>query len=274
MTRSVSLEPLLVVGGGRMGSAIVAGALGAGVVSPEGVVVAEPDQAARGRLASEHGVLTVPDAREVAGKAATVLLAVKPQVIDDVVRSFADALKAGSLVISIAAGVPTARLEGLLPETCRVVRVMPNTPSMVGQGVSAVSPGSRADSGDVDAAVRLLGALGRVVVLDEHLQDAVTAVSGSGPAYVAMFVRALAEAAEDLGLDPVTAYTLALQTAKGTAALLEETGMTPTDLVDAVSSPGGTTVAARGVLEAEDFEGVLKRAVRAARDRAEELGRG
>lgn len=256
-----------------MGSAIIAGALGAGLVSPESVVVAEPDESARQRLTSEYGVRAIPAAREAASEASTLLLAVKPQVLDDVVRSFADAVEAGTLVISIAAGVPTARLEALLPEGCRVVRVMPNTPAMVGQGVSAVSTGSRADESDLAAAVRLMGALGKVVVVEEELQDAVTAVSGSGPAYVAIFIRALAEAGEESGLESSVSYALALQTVRGAAVLLEETGMTPTELVEAVSSPGGTTVAARGVLDAEDFEGTLKRAVRAARDRAEELGR-
>jgi pyrroline-5-carboxylate reductase len=266
--------PILVVGGGKMGEAIVAGLLDSRTARPSELLVAEPDEARRVTVADAYGVRTIPDAAGATDGVEVLILAVKPQVIDEVIAGIASGMGDHvPLVVSIAAGVPTARLEGLLPRGSRVVRVMPNTPAMVGEGVSAVSPGSLADDRDVETTVSMFATLGEVVVVDEALQDAVTAISGSGPAYMAIVLSALRDAGRRHGLDAATALALAVHTMKGTAILLEQTDLDPEGLVDAVSSPGGTTMAARGVLDAEGFGRILGEAVDAAFARARELGR-
>ncbi len=262
---------LAVIGGGRMGRAIAEGLLASGAYSSSELVVAEPDSATAAELSAGLGVECLPDAAAVAGGADTVILAVKPQVIDDVARSISPALREHSLVISIAAGVSCARLESLLPPGTAVVRVMPNTPAMVGQAMSVVSGGQEASAADVERTRELFGHLGKAVVLEERHQDTATAISGSGPAYVALFVDALARAGVRHGLTREAAQTLAVQTLKGTAELLERTGQHPEQLVDTVSSPGGTTAAATEALEGRGFRSAIFAAVSAAVGRAKEL---
>ncbi len=262
---------LAVIGGGRMGEAIVSGLLASGALSPDAVLVAEPVSDRRKVLEVEYGVTCFADAAEAAGRADLVLLAVKPQVIDDVVPTLADSV-GGTLVVSIAAGITTARLEAMLPPDTPVVRVMPNTPAMVGEGMSLVSGGAAATQEQVDLVRELFDLLGKAVIVDEALQNAGTAISGSGPAYFAMFVDSLARAGAEQGLPYEVALELAIQTMRGTADLLEERGMTPEELVTAVSSPGGTTVAALGVFREADFDETVRSAVEAAVRRAKELG--
>lgn len=262
---------LAIVGGGRMGEAILGGLLASGALGPERAVVAEPDARRREALAAAHGVECVADAREAVGNAEIVLVAVKPQVIDDVVAGFASSIE-GALVVSIAAGVSIARIESLLPAGTPVVRVMPNTPALVRQAMSVVSGGAEANEEEVDLVRALFAELGRAVVLDERYQDAATALSGSGPAYVALFVDALARAGVRQGLTRDVAQMLAVQTLRGTVELIESTGQHPEQLVDAVTSPGGTTAAALEALEAGGFRTAVAEAVAAAVRRAKELG--
>jgi pyrroline-5-carboxylate reductase len=188
-----------------------------------------------------------------------------------VVRGVAGAL-CEALVVSIAAGISIARLESLLPAGTPVVRVMPNTPAMVGAGMSVVSGGSEANAEQVDLVRALFDELGDAVVLDERFQDAAGAISGCGPAYVALFVDALSRAGVRHGLSRDVAQHLAVQTLAGTAKLIEVTGQHPEQLVDAVTSPGGTTIAALEVLEARGFRAALADAVTAAVARSRELG--
>lgn len=263
---------LAVIGGGRMGEAILSGLLSAEAVEPGDVIVAEPVAERRLTLDAAHGVRTTDSAAEAAAEGDIVLLAVKPQVIDDVLVSIAEAVGPSDLVVSIAAGISSERIESLLPTGVAVVRVMPNTPAMVGEGMSCVSGGTAALDEQVDLVRELFGLLGKAIVLPEDLQNIATAISGSGPAYVAMFVDALARAGVRKGLDREDALLLAVQTVRGAAELLDESGMHPDQLVDSVSSPGGTTVAAIGALEDHGFAGALTAAVQAAVDRAEELG--
>ncbi len=265
-------DRLAVIGGGRMGSAIVGGLLAAGAHKPGDVTVADTDAARREALSAELGVRCVAYASEAVTGARTVLLAVKPQVIDDVVVGLSSDLAPEVLVVSIAAGVMCARLESLLPAQTAVVRVMPNTPALVGQGMAVISGGAAATPEQVEAVREMFASLGEAVVLDESLQDAATAISGSGPAYFAEFARELAEAGAAQGLPRDIALTLALRTMAGTAALLIESGMTPEELVAAVSSPGGTTVAAMAVLRDEGLHAAVSDAVAAAVKRAGELG--
>lgn len=255
-----------------MGDAIVGGLIRSGVLQTVDVVVAEPDPERREALSEARDVRVVADGRDAVSGAVTVLLAVKPQVLDDVVRALADDIPPGALVVSIAAGVSCARVEALLAPGSAVVRVMPNTPALVGQGMAVVSAGAAATSEQLESVRGMFSALGDAVVVDESLQDAATAISGSGPAYMAIFLDALAAAGERQGLPRELALRLAARTMRGTVELLESSGMEPQGLVDAVSSPGGTTVAAIARLDAGGLRGVIDDAVAAAVARARELG--
>jgi len=262
---------LAVVGGGRMGEAIIGGLLSAGSIDAVNVIVAEPLAERRLTLDAAHGIRTTENAAEAAAAGEIVLLAVKPQVIDDVLASIADSV-ADALVVSIAAGITCAHIESLLPAGTAVVRVMPNTPAMVGEGMSVVSGGSDVTAEQIELVRELFSLLGKSIVLPEKHQDIATAISGSGPAYVALFVDALTRAGVSRGLSRDEAQTLAVQTVRGTAFLLEESGMQPEELVDGVASPGGTTVAAIDALEDNGFGSAVSAAVEAAVKRAKELG--
>jgi pyrroline-5-carboxylate reductase len=260
-----------IIGGGRMGEAILAGLLAAHVIAAEAVTVAEPDSARRDALANQYGVACAGTALEAAVTGDVVLLAVKPQVIDAVVESIASGV-AGRLVVSIAAGISTARLEALLPEGTAVVRVMPNTPALVREGVSVISGGRGATAEQVETVRTLFSAVGEAIVLDERYQDAATAISGSGPAYFALVVDSLARAGVRHGLTREVAEKLAVATMRGTARLIGDTGQHPQAVIDAVSSPGGTTIAALEAMERGGLRTALADGVSAAVKRARELG--
>lgn len=259
-----------VIGGGVMGEAIVAGWLKAGAVDPAAVTVVEPSAARRAELASLAGVNVVGSAEDApAGE--LVVLAVKPQVIEAVVVDLGPML-AGALVVSIAVGVSSARLEALMAEGTALVRVMPNTPAMVGEGMAIVSAGSSATPEQAEMVRGLFALLGDAVVLDERYQNAGAALSGSGPAYFALVIDALSRAGVAQGLPRAVAQRLAVQTMRGTAEMLDVTGVHPDAMIDAVTSPGGTTIAAITALEDRGVRAAFSDAVRAAVKRAEELG--
>jgi pyrroline-5-carboxylate reductase len=260
---------LVVVGGGKMGEAIVGGLLSSGFADASRITVVEPSAERRGVLKG-LGVRVVGAAEE-ALPADMVLIAVKPQVIDSVVSGISGAI-AGALVVSIAAGVSTARLESLLPAGTAVVRVMPNMPALVGAGTALVSGGTETTAEQVETVRALFAAIGEAVVIDEKLQDAGTAISGSGPAYFALVVDALARAGVAQGLPRALAEQIAISTMRGTARLLDESGMHPEQLIDGVASPGGTTIAALHELEAGGVRATFGAAVAAAVRRSRELG--
>jgi len=262
---------LAVIGGGRMGEAIVAGLLSAGTMSAADIAIAEPSELRRTQLADAHSVRVMASGAEAVAGASVVILAIKPQIMDAVVRELSGSL-AGTLVVSIAAGITCARLESLLPDGTRVVRVMPNTPALVGEGMALVSGGTDATASDVDSIAGLFSAIGRSTVIEERYQDPGTAISGSGPAYFALVIDALARAGVAEGLPRATAQALAIQTMLGTARMLEQTGMHPEELIDGVASPGGTTIAAINVLEAKGVRAAFAKAVSKAVRRARELG--
>ncbi len=262
---------LLVVGGGRMGEAIVGGLLEAAVLSPDRVTVIEPDSARREALAATLGVSCFETAEDTACDADVVLLAVKPQIIDSVVSELRGRV-GDAVVVSIAVGVTTARLESLLPEDTSVVRVMPNTPALVGAGMAVVSGGSSASAEDVGLARALFAAIGEALVIDERYQDAASAISGSGPAYFALIVDSLARAGVRQGLSRDVAQKLAVQTMRGTAELIDTTAQHPQAVIDAVSSPGGTTIAALEAMQRAGLPTALADGVAAAVKRAKELG--
>lgn len=269
------MEKLAVIGGGAMGGAIVGGLLASEVVAAGGIVVAEPHPGRAADVAEAHGVATTPSAAEATADAEVVLLAVKPQALVEVCEQIAPALGDDTVVVSIVAGVPTATLETLLAvrKGRRVVRMMPNTAVLVGAAVTAVAPGAFAHDEDTEIAERIAGAVGTVVRVEESALDAVTAVSGSGPAYVFLVAEALTDGAVSMGLSRDVAANLVHRTLAGAAALLTETGRSPADLRAQVTSPAGTTAAGLGVLERRAVRAAFADAVAAATERSVELGR-
>lgn len=262
---------IVIIGGGRMGEAIAAGLVAAGAVGASRIAVADHN-APRRAVFEAHGITTAVDGTQLLSDADIVLFAIKPQVASVTIESLADHVPPRAVVVSIVAGLTCARIEGMLRPDTAVVRVMPNTPALVAEGMSVVSGGRHASAEQVAEVVRLFSALGQAVTLDERLQDAAAAISGCGPAYVAIIIDALARAGVRHGLTRPVAQTLAAQTLRGTVELLERTGKHPEELVDAVCSPGGTTIAAVEALEAGGLRATLAEAVTAAVARSRELG--
>lgn len=258
------------IGGGSMAEALIAGIVGGGAVSASSILVAEKHPERAAYLQAQYGVSMV-GIEDLAARADIVVVAVKPQVVDEILDVLAGRMNEEDLVISIAAGVPTSRFEKRFPHT-PVVRVMPNTPALVGQGMSVIAPGRTATAHHLAYARAILATAGKVVELDEHQLDAVTAISGSGPAYFFYLVEALVDAAEKLGLDRETATTLVVQTAYGAATMLRDSGKAPHELRTDVTSPGGTTAAAVQLLEERGARELFAAMVTAARDRSAELG--
>jgi pyrroline-5-carboxylate reductase len=261
------------LGGGNMAAALVKGLLHAKVVPPEDVVVSDVKEERRTLLAETHKCKVTADNHALVKECDVVVLAVKPQVIDKVLEAIAkDIDPKRHLVISVAAGVPVSAMEARLPGGTHVVRSMPNTPATVDAGATAIAPGTHATEADLEVARALFSAVGRVVTLDESLLDAVTGLSGSGPAYVMLMIEALADGGVKVGLHRDTALLLAAQTVFGSAKLLLETGEHPGRLKDMVTSPGGTAIAGLHTLEAGGLRTTLINAVEAASRRAQELG--
>ena len=256
-----------------MGGALVTGLLTRGGWSAEEIAVVEPDPVRRADLEAAHPGISVVEAPSpsLADPEGGAVLAVKPEVAEPVCR----ALGAAGVrrVLSVVAGMPSARLEAVLPGGAAVVRAMPNMPALVGAGVSALSGGSNAQAADLAWAERVLGAVGVVVRVPEHQLDAVTAVSGSGPAYVFLVVEALVEAGVLAGLPRELSSTLVVETVKGAAALLARPGAAPESLRADVTSPGGTTAAGLRALEARGVRSAFLEAVLAAAERSRALAR-
>src|SRR6516164_9854794 len=261
---------LAVLGGGRMGEALVAGLRDAGW-DADGLAIAEIDAERRHYLEDRFpGVRVVPSPAWAVADAEVVVVAVKPTDVGTALEASAEALPADALVLSIAAGVPLAELERAAPDR-PVVRAMPNTAALVGHGAAAVAAGARAHATHLETAERILGAVGTVVRLPEHQLDAVTALSGSGPAYVFLVAEALVEAGVLAGLARDVAEDLVRQTLLGAARLLHGDD-SPATLRAAVTSPGGTTAAGLRILERRGVRGAFLDAVLAATERSRELG--
>ncbi len=263
------------IGGGNMAGALVRGLVRARLHAPRSICVAEPIAGRRRTLQRRFGIAVSADNCAVVADSGVVVLAVKPQIMDTVLAEIRSAVTRETLFVSIAAGIPLRRLErGLGPGT-RVVRVMPNTPALLGQGVSAVVAGRHASGRDVACVRRMFRAVGdAVAVRREGLLDAVTGLSGSGPAFVYAFAEALIDGGTASGLPRDLAIRLALRTVAGAAAMLLESGKSPAELRAMVTSPGGTTLAGLSHLDSRSFTGTVAGAVRAATVRARELARG
>jgi len=260
------------VGAGNMAGALIKGLLHSGTMAPAQIQASDVREERLVELANEHGISTTKDNAKLAAWADVIVLAVKPQVIDKVITPLGKSLSPRALVISIAAGVPIESIEARLPPGTRVIRSMPNTAAIALAGATAIAPGTHASEDDVVVARQLFEATGRVVVLDESLLDAVTGLSGSGPAYVMLIIEALADGGVKVGLHRETALLLAAQTVYGSAKLLLETGEHPGRLKDMVTSPGGTAIAGLHTLEAGGLRTTLINAVENATRRSVELG--
>jgi len=262
-----------VFGGGNMGEALIKGLLSSGLAEPGNVAVSEPLEERRSHLAKTYGVTVIDDNAALVPGTAVLILAIKPQVIGRVLESIRTLVELDQLVVSIAAGVTLGTIESSLKDGVPVIRAMPNTPALILEGATAVAGGRHATPEHMETARALFEAVGRVVEIEEKDMDAVTGLSGSGPAYFFVILEALADAGVLLGLPRDKAFMLAGQTALGAARLALEPGAHPGRLKDMVTSPGGTTIAGLKVLEQGGLRGLIMDAVAAAAQRSVELGR-
>jgi pyrroline-5-carboxylate reductase len=258
----------------NMTEARIGGRVRGGHVAASRITASGPRRERLDELARTYGIATSLDNREVARGAGLVVLSVKPQILDKVLHEVGPELRSGTLVVSIAAGVDTETIEGTVAEGVRVVRAMPNTPALVGAGATAIAPGKHASESDMATAKALFDAVGVTVVLEEHHLDAVTGLSGSGPAYIFLILEALSDAGVKVGLSRRNAQKLAAQTVMGSAKMLLETDEHVGRLKDMVTSPGGTAIAGLHTLEQGGLRTTLINAVETATKRAKELGRG
>ena len=258
-----------IIGAGIMGEALLVAISKAGV-SATNIAISDKRQERTSELSQKYGCAVV-SAEDIAVKAKNILLVVKPQDMDALLEVIGDKISSEQRVITFAAGKKTSLIEKYLSEGVAVLRVMPNTPMSVGVGASAISAGKFATDADTKAVEELLNASGKTIVVDESLQDAVTATSGSGPAYFFRFVEAMIAGARDFGLSESDAKTLVIQTIAGASEMLKQDGASPTKLRENVTSPNGTTFAALQVFESNDIETIIKNAMTAARDRSQEL---
>jgi pyrroline-5-carboxylate reductase len=261
-----------IIGAGVMGETLLSGLVRAGRRVDQLMVGEKRAERAR-ELEDRYGVAVVSN-REAAAKADTVALVVKPQDMADVLAEIAPDLRAGQLLVSLAAGITTSFIESRVPAGVAVVRVMPNTPALVDEGMAAIAPGSHCDESHLAEAESLMASTGKVLRIPEKQMDAVTAISGSGPAYIFFVVESMIEAGVHLGLPRATATELVVQTLVGSATMLRETGSHPVVLREQVTSPGGTTASALRELEIHKVRAAFLAAMEAARNRSRELAEG
>jgi pyrroline-5-carboxylate reductase len=266
-------DTLGILGCGNMGEAIVRGLLAKREAASDKILVSVPHAERLDALTKAHGVAGTLDNRELVRRSSVVILAVKPQILDRVLAEIAPELGQTKLFISVAAGVSLARLERALPPPARVIRTMPNVAALVGAAATGLAAGTHASPQDLQLAETLFGAVGLTAVVEEELLDAVTGLSGSGPAYIFLIIEALSDAGVKVGLSRAIAQKLAAQTVLGSAKLLLETGRHPGALKDMVTSPGGTAIAGLHTLEAGGLRTTLIDAVEAATERAHRLGK-
>jgi pyrroline-5-carboxylate reductase len=259
------------LGTGNMAEALIRGLLHAGVVGADQVIGSDPRAERCEEMKKKYGISVVPENIPVAKRSDIIVLSVKPQVMSKVLDEIAPHVHDKALVISIAAGIPLAAIEAKLPRA-RVVRTMPNTPALVSAGATAIAAGGHATQEDLQAAKRIFDSVGLTVILEEAQMDAVTGLSGSGPAYMFLIIEALSDAGVKMGLSRYNAQALAAQTVLGSAKLLLETNEHPGRLKDMVTSPGGTAIAGLHTLEQGGLRTTLINAVEAATKRSKELG--
>lgn len=262
------------IGAGKMATALGKGFIQAGLAEGTELLASDSQEAARTNFERETGGQSTRFNLDVVRRTDTILLAVKPAQVNDVLDEICEQFTDKKRLISIAAGVPLSRLQSRLPEGSRVVRVMPNTPALVGVSATAFAPGESATDEDVQLVQKLFSAVGVAFAMNESLLDAVTGLSGSGPAYVYLMIEALSDGGVAAGLPRDVATRLAAQTVLGGAKMVLETGYHPGELKDMVTSPGGTTIEGVHQLEKGNVRAAFMNAVRAAADKARQLGKG
>jgi pyrroline-5-carboxylate reductase len=266
-------QKIAFLGGGNMAEALIKGMLAAGVANANQMLVMDVSADRLAHLQKTFGIVVSQGNKDAVTRAGIILLCVKPQVMEQVLKEISDVAGKDKLVISIAAGVTVARIEKALADGTRVIRVMPNTPALVLSGAAGIAAGSTSTASDMMTAQQIFGAVGRAVVVEEKLMDAVTGLSGSGPAYVFTIIEALADAGVKAGIPRELALELSAQTVYGAAKMVLETHEHPGKLRDKVTSPGGTTLEGLHALEKGKLRETLLHAVEAATARSKELGK-
>jgi len=270
----VLTEKIGVIGAGKIGSAIARGIIRAGLVNKESVMSSDVSDELRQAIARDLDIKVTPDNGALCEFAEIIILAVKPQIVDPVAREIAKKLGKSKLLVSVAAGVPLGRIETHLERGARVVRVMPNIPCVVGAGAAGFAGGGHATAADLEKVGAILNSFGVGLAVEEKYLDAVTGLSGSGPAYVFLFMEALADGGVQVGLSRDVALKLAMQTVYGAARMALESNKHLSELKDEVTSPGGTTIAGLYAMEQNGFRGTVMKAVVSATRRSQELGKG
>lgn len=254
------------IGTGNMAGAIMGGIIRNQIFSPEEIIGADISPAGRDRVKAEHGICVTESNQEAAREAEVLILSVKPQYYEDAIAEIRDCVSEDQLIITIAPGKTLSWLQEQFGKPVKLVRTMPNTPALVGEGMTAACKNSNVTEEEMEYALKILGSFGKVQVVPEHLIDAVVAVSGSSPAYVFMFIEAMADAAVAEGMPRAQAYEFAAQAVYGSAKMVLETGKHPGELKDMVCSPAGTTIEAVRVLEEKGFRSAVFEAMKACAD--------
>ncbi len=262
------------IGGGNMGAAMIGGIVKAGLVPADRILVSDVNEDLLAGLQQEHGVSVTTDNVAVAKQAGVLFLAVKPFLYQTVIEEIADVLSKDTLVVAIAAGFTLAQLEQMLGEGQKVFRTMPNTPALVGMGMSAVCKNTQVTQAELDVVLTIFASFGKVEEVPEGLMNTVIGVSGSSPAYVYLFIEAMADAAVAGGMPRAQAYTFAAQSVAGAAEMVLQTGIHPAQLKDMVCTPGGTTIDAVLELEQKGLRTAVQSAMRSCIEKAEQLSKG
>ena len=260
------------IGAGNMGEALMRGIIKANLLSPQDVYASDTREARLKELQKNYGITTLRDNKDLVLKTRSIVLAVKPQNMEEVLKEIAPVIGKEHLVISIAAGITTSYISKHFEQKVPIVRVMPNTPALIQEGASALTAGKDVAKSNLESAQEIFDSVGKTVIVDESLMDAVTGLSGSGPAYFFLFIEVLTDAGIKMGLSRSVAQLLATQTCVGAAKMILETGRKPADLRDMVASKGGTTFSGLKAMEAGGLRAALMDGVEAATRRSKELG--
>ncbi len=262
-----------IIGGGNMGEVMIRGLIQSGKIKETDILVSDVNQDRLAYISKTYGVRIAPSNAKLVDQASIIIIAVKPQNIDDLLEELASSSHEGHLFISIVAGVTTDKLAAKMHHRSGIIRVMPNAPASVLAGIAAICPGRNASAADLQRAVSIFECVGRTVIIrNESLMDVVTGLSGSGPAFVFLVIESLSDAGVQLGISRKESSLLAAQTVYGAAKMLLETGRHPSELKDIVATPGGTTFAGLKMLEKGNFRSTIMEAVEAATARSRELG--
>ena len=259
------------IGNGNMGGAIIGGIIAKNIEAPQNIIVSDINFEGLKKTSEKYGVKTSTDNKETAKNSDILFLSVKPNVVYKVIDEIKDYIKPETIIVSIVAGQSIEKLENAFGKAIKLVRVMPNTPALVGEGMSGITVNSNVSEAEAQRVLSIFNSIGKAEIVPEKLMDAVTAVSGSAPAYVFMFIEAMADAAVMGGMPRNQAYTFAAQAVLGSAKMVMETGKHPGELKDMVCSPSGTTIEAVAVLEKEGIRNAVIKAMKACMDKSSSM---